>query len=64
MRVSSWSAPASSTRSTKTTMPNLARMYSFWYSRFDRNPEQLRQAIEWYRQGHEIAPQDVVILNE
>jgi tetratricopeptide (TPR) repeat protein len=43
---------------------NLARMYSFWYSRFDRNPEQLRQAIDWYRQGHEIAPQDVVILNE
>jgi tetratricopeptide (TPR) repeat protein len=39
-------------------------MYSFWYSRFDRNPEQLRQSIDWYRQGHEIAPQDVVILNE
>src|SRR5258706_3105690 len=43
---------------------NLARLYSFWFSRFDHNPEQLRQSIEWYRQGHEIAPQDVVILNE
>jgi tetratricopeptide (TPR) repeat protein len=43
---------------------NLARMYSFWYSRFDHNPEQLRQSIDWYRQGHDIAPQDVVILNE
>jgi tetratricopeptide (TPR) repeat protein len=43
---------------------NLARMYSFWFSRFDHNPEQLRQSIDWYRQGHDIAPQDVVIMNE
>lgn len=43
---------------------NLARLHSFWYSRFSRDPEHLGQAIEWYRQGHEVAPQDVVILNE
>jgi tetratricopeptide (TPR) repeat protein len=43
---------------------NLARLHNFWYSRFSRDPEQLRQAIEWYQKGHEIAPQDVVILNE
>jgi hypothetical protein len=44
---------------------NLARLHSFWYSRMDRDPNQLNQAIEWYKQAHEqIAPQDVVILNE
>jgi hypothetical protein len=44
---------------------NLARLHSFWYSRLDRDPNQLNQAIEWYKQAHEqIAPQDVVILNE
>jgi hypothetical protein len=44
---------------------NLARLHSFWYSRMDRDPSQLNQAIEWYKQAHEqIAPQDVVILNE
>jgi tetratricopeptide (TPR) repeat protein len=30
----------------------------------NRDSDQLRQAIEWYKQGHEVAPQDVVILNE
>jgi hypothetical protein len=44
---------------------NLARLHSFWYSRMDHDPNQLNQAIEWYRQAHDqIAPQDVVILNE
>jgi hypothetical protein len=44
---------------------NLARLHSFWYSRMDRDPNQLNQAIDWYKQAHEqIAPQDVVILNE
>ncbi|HEU5098536.1 MAG TPA: hypothetical protein VFU22_05925, partial [Roseiflexaceae bacterium] len=43
---------------------NLARMHSFWYSRLTQDPEQLRQSIDWYRQGHEVAPQDVTILNE
>ncbi|HWQ14910.1 MAG TPA: hypothetical protein VNL77_19075, partial [Roseiflexaceae bacterium] len=45
---------------------NLARMYNFWYQTLAReqDPELLRQAVEWYRRGHEIAPQDVTILNE
>jgi tetratricopeptide (TPR) repeat protein len=43
---------------------NLARMHSFWYSRLTQDPQQLLQSIEWYKQGHEIAPQDVTILNE
>ncbi|MEO7913458.1 MAG: hypothetical protein ABIV47_27725 [Roseiflexaceae bacterium] len=43
---------------------NLARMHSFWYSRLTQDPDQLRQAIDWYKQGHAIAPQDVTILNE
>jgi tetratricopeptide (TPR) repeat protein len=43
---------------------NLARMHSFWYSRLSQDPQQLLQSIDWYKQGHEIAPQDVTILNE
>jgi len=43
---------------------NLARMYNFWYTRFDRNIEQLRLSTEWYEKAHAVAPQDVVILNE
>ncbi|HEX9373654.1 MAG TPA: hypothetical protein VF897_21750 [Roseiflexaceae bacterium] len=43
---------------------NLGRMHNFWYARLTQDPKQLEQAIDWYRQGHAIAPQDVVILNE
>jgi tetratricopeptide (TPR) repeat protein/O-antigen ligase len=43
---------------------NLARLHSFWYSRIARDPNQLLQSIDWYKKGHEIAPQDVTILNE
>jgi tetratricopeptide (TPR) repeat protein/O-antigen ligase len=43
---------------------NLARMHSFWYSRLTQDPDQLRRSIDWYKQGHAIAPQDVTILNE
>lgn len=43
---------------------NLARMYNFWYTRFGRDPKYLELATEWYRRGHESAPQDVVIMNE
>jgi tetratricopeptide (TPR) repeat protein len=43
---------------------NLARLHSFWFSRLTRDPEHLRQAINWYEQGTTIAPQDVTILNE
>ena len=43
---------------------NLARMHNFWFSRFGQDPQQLNDAIDWYKRGHEIAPQDVTILNE
>jgi tetratricopeptide (TPR) repeat protein len=44
---------------------NLARLHSFWYSRMQRDTSQIQQAIDWYKRAHdEIAPQDVVILNE
>jgi tetratricopeptide (TPR) repeat protein len=43
---------------------NLARLHNFWYSRFAHDPDQLNQAVDWYKRGHAIAPQDVVILNE
>jgi tetratricopeptide (TPR) repeat protein len=42
---------------------NLGRLHNFWYSR-TQDPKQLEQSIDWYRQAHDIAPQDVVILNE
>ncbi|GAB4194325.1 MAG: O-antigen ligase family protein [Roseiflexaceae bacterium] len=48
----------------KDNSANLARMHSFWYLRFNQDPEQLRQSINWYQRGHEVAPQDVVIMNE
>jgi tetratricopeptide (TPR) repeat protein len=43
---------------------NLARLQSFWYSRLGQDPEHLRQSIEWYKKGHEVAPQDVTLINE
>lgn len=43
---------------------NLGRLHSFWYSRMTQDPGQLQQAIASYQRAHEIAPQDVVILNE
>jgi hypothetical protein len=43
---------------------NLARLHSFWYSRLTKDPAQLQDAIDWYKQAHDSAPQDVVILNE
>jgi tetratricopeptide (TPR) repeat protein len=43
---------------------SLARMYNFWYSRLTHDPKLLELAVDWYRRGSEIAPQDVTILNE
>ena len=43
---------------------NLARMYNFWYSRLQRDPAILAKAVDWYKRGVEVAPQDVTILNE
>ena len=48
----------------KDHLANLARLHSFWYSRFSHDPEQLRQSVDWYARAHTVAPQDVVILNE
>jgi tetratricopeptide (TPR) repeat protein len=43
---------------------NLARLNSFWYSRVAQDPKRLEQSLDWYKQAHDVAPQDVVILNE
>jgi tetratricopeptide (TPR) repeat protein len=43
---------------------NLGRLHTFWYSRLENDPKQLEEAIGWYARAHDIAPQDVVILNE
>jgi len=43
---------------------NLARLHNFWYARLNQDPKQLEEALDWYQRGHEIAPQDVTILNE
>jgi tetratricopeptide (TPR) repeat protein len=43
---------------------NLGRLHNYWYSRLTQDPEHLRQSVDAYRRGHEVAPQDVVILNE
>jgi len=43
---------------------NLARLHNFWYARLNHDPKQLDEAINWYQRGHDIAPQDVTILNE
>jgi tetratricopeptide (TPR) repeat protein len=45
---------------------NLGRMYNFWFQTLaaGQDPVLMQQAVEWYRRGHEIAPQDVTILNE
>jgi tetratricopeptide (TPR) repeat protein len=43
---------------------NLARLNSFWYSRVTQDPKRLEQSLNWYKQAHDVAPQDVVILNE
>jgi tetratricopeptide (TPR) repeat protein len=43
---------------------NLGRLHNYWYTRLTQDPEQLRLAVDSYRVGHEVAPQDVVILNE
>jgi tetratricopeptide (TPR) repeat protein len=50
----------------KDHLANLGRMYNFWYQTLadGQDPELLRQAVEWYRRAHEVAPQDVTILNE
>jgi tetratricopeptide (TPR) repeat protein len=43
---------------------NLARLHSFWYSRFEQNVSQLEAAVDWYDRAYKAAPQDVSIMNE
>lgn len=43
---------------------NMARLYIFWYTRMDANPEILQSALSWFRDGMNVAPQDVTIINE
>lgn len=43
---------------------NMARLYIFWYTRMDANPEILQSALSWFRDGMAVAPQDVTIINE
>lgn len=42
---------------------NLGRLNNFWYN-WTQDPARLQEAADWYRQATEIAPQDVVLLNE
>ncbi len=42
---------------------NLARLNNFWYN-WTQDPARLQAASEWYTQANEVAPQDVVLLNE
>ncbi|MFN5368455.1 MAG: O-antigen ligase family protein [Roseiflexaceae bacterium] len=43
---------------------NMARLYIFWYTRMEANPEILQSALTWFRDGMAVAPQDVTIINE
>lgn len=42
---------------------NLARLNNFWYN-WTQDPARLQTASDWYTQANEVAPQDVVLLNE
>ncbi|MDQ5851677.1 MAG: tetratricopeptide repeat protein [Chloroflexota bacterium] len=42
---------------------NLARLHALWH-RLNNDPAKLEQALRWYAAAHEVAPNDVVILNE
>jgi tetratricopeptide (TPR) repeat protein len=43
---------------------NMARMYTFWYTRIEADPSIQRNILTWFADGVRIAPQDVSILNE
>jgi tetratricopeptide (TPR) repeat protein len=42
---------------------NLGRLNNFWYS-WTQDITHLQDAATWYRRANEVAPQDVVLLNE
>lgn len=43
---------------------NMARLYTFWYTRIEANPTIQNNILTWFADGVRIAPQDVSILNE
>ena len=43
---------------------NLARLYTFWYTRVSQAPQIEEQIFRWYEAGIDNAPNDVSILNE
>jgi tetratricopeptide (TPR) repeat protein len=42
---------------------NLGRLNSLWYG-LNKDPERHQQALHWYERANQVAPHDVVILNE
>jgi tetratricopeptide (TPR) repeat protein len=42
---------------------NLGRLNSLWYG-MNSDPERLEAALRWYERANQVAPHDVVILNE
>jgi tetratricopeptide (TPR) repeat protein len=43
---------------------NMARMYTFWYTRIEAEPRIQTNILTWFADGVRIAPHDVSILNE
>ena len=43
---------------------NLARLYTFWYTRVEQTPELDTAIMSWFEKGVANAPNDVSILNE
>jgi len=43
---------------------NMARLYTFWYTRIEADPTIQTNILTWFADGVRIAPQDVSILNE
>lgn len=42
---------------------NLGRLNSLWYG-LNNDPDRLQQSLKWYERANQVAPHDVVILNE
>lgn len=42
---------------------NLGRLNSLWYG-LNNDPERLQASLKWYERANQVAPHDVVILNE
>ena len=42
---------------------NLGRLFALWYG-MDKDPAKLDQSLRWFAAAHDVAPNDVVILDE